>query len=280
MLRFTLHPSAPSEPPPPDCGLRVKTVEPGANAAVDARGVKPGDVILSFNGTDLHKLDDLKHVAKRGEVATLERWRNGKVDRLELGPGIPSVTFDPRPAAVAIADDRKLRRAIATARSGDESFGPLPHSEHEVNAIAELFPAADGPKRILLGLDASEQELHRLAALGELPKFRVIHLATHARINEGIPALSAVILTQTGLPDPLQQALNKKPVFTGRLSVNEIQHTWDLNAELVTLSACRTALGRDAGGEGFVGFIQALLISGRGASACLSGRSTTAPPRS
>jgi CHAT domain-containing protein len=30
----------------------------------------------------------------------------------------------------------------------------------------------------------------------------------------------------------------------------------------VTLSACETALGRDAGGEGFVGFTQALLMSG------------------
>jgi CHAT domain-containing protein len=42
-----------------------------------------------------------------------------------------------------------------------------------------------------------------------------------------------------------------------------------LKAELVTLSACETALGRDAGGEGFVGFTQALLMSGA-RSVCLS----------
>ena len=81
-------------------------------------------------------------------------------------------------------------------------------------------------------------------------------------IDEGVPARSAVILTQTGLPDPLEQALNHRPVFDGRLSVREIQHGWELKAELVTLSACETALGRDAGGEGFVGFTQALLMSG------------------
>src|SRR5262249_25768875 len=40
-------------------------------------------------------------------------------------------------------------------------------------------------------------------------------------------------------------------------------------AELVTLSACETALGREAGGEGFVGFTQSLLISGA-RSVCLS----------
>ena len=88
-------------------------------------------------------------------------------------------------------------------------------------------------------------------------------------IDEGVPARSAVILTQTGLPDPLEQVLNHKPVFDGRLSVREIQRGWDLKAELVTLSACETALGREAGGEGFVGFTQALLMSGT-RSVCLS----------
>ena len=78
-----------------------------------------------------------------------------------------------------------------------------------------------------------------------------------------------MILTQVGLPDPLDQALHDKPVFDGRLSVREIQHGWELKAELVTLSACETALGRDSGGEGFVGFTQALLMSGA-RSVCLS----------
>jgi CHAT domain-containing protein len=71
------------------------------------------------------------------------------------------------------------------------------------------------------------------------------------------------------LPDPLEQALKNKSAIDGRLSVREIQRGWELNAELVTLSACETALGRDAGGEGFVGFTQALLISGA-RSVCLS----------
>src|SRR5205814_4496510 len=63
--------------------------------------------------------------------------------------------------------------------------------------------------------------------------------------------------------------LSHQPVFDGRLSVREIQRGWELKAELVTLSACETALGRDAGGEGFVGFTQALLMSGT-RSVCLS----------
>jgi CHAT domain-containing protein len=121
----------------------------------------------------------------------------------------------------------------------------------------------------LLGSDASESELDRLAAAGELGKFGFIHLATHGVIDEGVPTRSAVILTQTGLPDPLEQTLNHKPVFDGRLSDREIQRAWDLKAELVTMSACETGLGRAAGGDGFVGFTQALLMSGT-RSVCLS----------
>jgi CHAT domain-containing protein len=123
--------------------------------------------------------------------------------------------------------------------------------------------------RALLGPEASEPELDHLAASGELARYGFIHLATHGVIDEDMPTRSAVILTQTGLPDPLQQALSHQPVYDGRLSVREIQRSWELKAELVTLSACETALGRAAGGEGFVGFTQALLMSGA-RSVCLS----------
>ena len=50
-----------------------------------------------------------------------------------------------------------------------------------------------------------------------------------------------MILTQTGLPDPLEQVLHQKPVFDGRLLVREFQGGWELKAELVSLSACETA---------------------------------------
>ncbi len=179
------------------------------------------------------------------------------------------MALDTRPARVAIAEQRKLQEVLVAARGGDEDFAPLPGTRSEVEALAQLFKSDDRATRVLLGADASELELDRLAASGELGRFGFIHLATHGVIDEGVPARSAVILTQTGLPDPLQQALSHQPVFDGRLSVREIQRGWELKAELVTLSACETALGPDAGGEGFVGFTQALLMSGT-RSVCLS----------
>ncbi len=98
--------------------------------------------------------------------------------------------------------------------------------------------------------------LDRLADSGELGRFGFILIATHAVIDEAIPQRSAVILSQTGLPDPLDQAMNHKPVYDGRLTAREIGRRWVLKAELVTLAASDTALGRYLGGEGFVGFTQ------------------------
>ena len=261
-------PDRSSEPKPlPDHGLLVNVVTPDSNAAT--HHLKPGDVLLAYNGQALTRMDDLKVIAEGDKQINAEVWRDGRSSRYDLDPGELGVVFDPRPAPVAIAENRRLQQVLVAARSGDGDFLPLPGTRYEVEALAQLFKADDRPTRTLLGADASEPELDHLAALGDLGRFGFIHLATHGVIDEGVPTRSAVILTQTGLPDPLEQALSHKPVFDGRLSVREIQRGWELRAELVTLSACETALGREAGGEGFVGFTQALLMSGA-RSVCLS----------
>ena len=261
-------PDTSSDPKPlPDHGLLVNAVAPGSNAAT--HGLKPGDVLLAYNGMALNKKDDLKVVAEGDKPIGVDVWRDGRSSPRDLAPGRLGVVLDLRPAPEAIAANRAITKVLVAARSGDEDFAPLPGTRYEVEALARLFQSDDRPTRTLLGADASEPEMDHLAASGELKQFGFIHLATHGVIDEAVPARSAVILTQTGLPDPLQQALNHKPVFDGRLLVREIQRGWDLKAELVTLSACETALGRDAGGEGFVGFTQALMMSGT-RSVCLS----------
>jgi tetratricopeptide (TPR) repeat protein len=261
-------PDSSSEPKSmPDHGLLVNVVIPGSNAAT--HGLKPGDVLLAYNGQALNKKDDLKVVTEGGNPISIEVWSDGRSAPRELAPGKLGAVIDPRPARKAISANRAMDKVLVASRGGGEDFEPLPGTRYEVEALTRLFKFDDRPTQILLGADASEQELDRMAATGELGRFGFIHLATHGVIDEDVPARSAVILTQTGLPDPLEQVLHQKPVFDGRLLVREIQRCWELKAELVTLSACETALGRDAGGEGFVGFTQALLMSGA-RSVCLS----------
>ncbi len=176
----------PSEPQlPPDHGLLVNVVVPGSNAA--AHGLKPGDVLLAYNGTALRRRDDLKSVPEPGRPVPVETWSNGRVARIDLARGKLGVVFDPRPAPEAIAANRALHEVLVAARGGGE-FDPLPGTRYEVEALARLFQADGRPARTLLGADASEHELDRLAAAGELRRFGFIHLATHGVIDEGAPS--------------------------------------------------------------------------------------------
>ncbi len=181
------HPDKSSDPkPPPDHGLLVNVVIPAFNAAT--HGVKPGDVLLAYNGIALNTKDDFKVVAEGQKSIPVEVWRDGRTSRRDLAPGKLGVVLDLRPAPVAIAENRKLQQVLVAARSGDEDFAPLPGTRYEVEALARLFQSDDRPTRALLGADASEPELDRLAASGELGRFGFIHLATHGVIDEAMPA--------------------------------------------------------------------------------------------
>jgi tetratricopeptide (TPR) repeat protein len=204
-------PDASSDPQPPDHGLLVHAVAPGSAAA--ARGLEAGDVLLSYNGAALHRREDLKTVPEPARPVPVDRWRDGRVDRLELAPGPLGVVLDPRPAPLAIADQRQFRQVLAAVRSGGDDFDPLPGTRAEVEALALLFRSDGRAARILLGADASEPELDRLADAGALAGFGVIHLATHAVIDAVTPARSAAILTQVGCPTRFS-----RPWPTGRSS--------------------------------------------------------------
>jgi CHAT domain-containing protein len=151
-----------------------------------------------------------------------------------------------------------LRSALAGAEEALEELPRLPWTRREVRNIASTVPRS----RILLGSDASEQELSRLAASGELKKFDWIHLATHALIDDEHPWRSALVLSRVNLPDPLESVIAGNEIFDGLLNVQEIMREWDLSADLVALSACRTGLGKEIAGEGYIGLAHGLLQAG------------------
>jgi CHAT domain-containing protein len=138
------------------------------------------------------------------------------------------------------------------------SFAPLPATRIELHAVSRVFEGV----KLLTKSEASEQNLDHLAATGELARFRFLHFATHGLLDDRRALNSALILAQDRLPDPLTQVFEGKEAYDGRLTAAEILRGWKLDAELVTLSACETALGKLSGGEGYLGFSQALFLAG------------------
>jgi CHAT domain-containing protein/tetratricopeptide (TPR) repeat protein len=177
----------------------------------------------------------------------------------------PAAGREPPPASLLALGDPAFPPAQDEGASSPktarrEAFAGLPGTHQELLGLARVFPK---PRtRLLEGSEASEQNLDQLAASDGLRAFRYLHFATHGVLDDQRPMRSALILAQDRLPDPLQAAQKGKPAYDGRLTAERILRSWKLDAELVTLSACETGLGRYAGGEGYLGFSQALFLAG------------------
>jgi len=153
--------------------------------------------------------------------------------------------------------------AKAQLRPGD--WKDLPGTRVEITQLAKMY---GDRTTTLVDSAASEQALDRLRRKGDLSRFRYLHLATHGEVNNVRAFESVLILAQDTLPkDSLPHA--GEPFINGQLSANEVLEFWELNADLVTLSACESALGRKGGGDGLLGFAQAFLTAGSRA-VCLS----------
>jgi CHAT domain-containing protein/tetratricopeptide (TPR) repeat protein len=111
----------------------------------------------------------------------------------------------------------------------------LPAAAIEAAVVAGLFPAG----KALIGSQATEPAVREL-----LPGYPLLHFATHGVLSEEAPLLSAILLADG-------EALN----------VYELMGL-QLDADLVVLSACRTALGEITGGDDVVGLARGLLGAG------------------
>ena len=151
-----------------------------------------------------------------------------------ISDNLPSST-GPYSATSSVADDYTERGF---------SFTPLPHTRDEVLAISKLFLASQ--RQVYLGSDAREE----IVKSAKLDDFRYIHFASHGFIDEAKPGRSGIVLSR----DP-------KSSEDGVLQMDEIMRL-KLNADLVTLSACSTGLGKLVSGEGILGLTRAFFYAG------------------
>jgi CHAT domain-containing protein len=164
-------------------------------------------------------------------------------------PGLIAMVADP----VFNRDDERLQGRAASAippsaawATGLPPFDRLPHSAEEARTILAL--AAGRPLQSFLGFEADR----RLVLSGRLARFRILHFSTHSWIDAEHPELSALMLSTFDAKGRPQD---------GRLRMHEI-YGLKLPADLVVLSGCQTATGREIAGEGLVGIASGFLYAG------------------
>lgn len=190
-------------------------------------------------------------VPSASALAVLRRERSGGERRRGTLAVIADPVFDAGdPRVHSDAHDQVATSSGATELDGQHrggsSYRRLRFSRREAEAIAELVPG----DRLLTAFDfdASRQT----ATGGVLAGYRMVHFATHGVLNADYPALSGLVLSLIDEQGEPQE---------GYLRLQDV-YGLELDAELVTLSACETALGREIRGEGLVGLARGFMYAG------------------
>ena len=142
----------------------------------------------------------------------------------------------------------RLNRAVEQSgvKTSDLRIPRLPGTRREAAAILEFVPETERKQSL-------DFEANRATVTSqELAQFRLIHLATHGLLNSTHPELSGLVLSlvdQQGMPQD------------GFLRLHEI-YNLRLPADLIVLSACQTALGKEIRGEGLVGLTRGFMYAG------------------
>jgi len=121
----------------------------------------------------------------------------------------------------------------------DDPKYDLKFAHDEALAISRIIPKSD----VLLRSEASKTNLQKFGS-----KYSIIHLAVHGVFDIDKPLNSALLLAADRIND-------------GLLRAGDI-YNLSLSADLVTLSACETALGKVATGDDVVGFTRGFLYAG------------------
>lgn len=222
----------------------------------------------SASNTRPKLLIDEHEIISLPSASTLAVIRNEQKDRVTSSKGI-AVLADP----VFSTEDERLKSELAktqlpsqprpvndfsevafnTSRSREafsnyrkNSLDRLPGTEREARTILELMPENTCLKA--LGFDASRTS----AMSGNLKPFRYVHFATHGLLDSQRPEFSSIALSMFDRKGEAQDG------FVRTFDVYNLQ----LTADVVTLSACQTGLGKSIRGEGLVGLTRGFMYAG------------------
>lgn len=129
---------------------------------------------------------------------------------------------------------------------------PLPETADELCAVAADLKV--DVRDIRLGAQATEREVKRVSASGQLAQYRVVHFATHGALAGELEGTHEPGLVLT----PPESASEEDD---GYLSASEIA-ALKLDANLVILSACNTAAGAANSAEALSGLARAFIYAG------------------
>ncbi|CAA6813989.1 MAG: Unknown protein [uncultured Aureispira sp.] len=163
-------------------------------------------------------------------LASKEAFKNRKAPRKIIGFAPDFALMD----SILNSGD-SLSRVVA-----DLNLEPLAYASQEVRVLQELFGANSMG---IIGAHSTETTFKEIAS-----EYGVLHFATHGLVNHSDPMFSGLTFLTDSLND-------------GLLHTHEL-FSLELNAELVTLSACNSGVGKLYAGEGVISIAKGFAYSG------------------
>ena len=259
LSRMILGPAAPQL----TTGTRLLIVSDGALqyipfAALPAPGAEETAVEDATVAPPLIVEHEIVNLPSASVLAVLRQELLGRVPPARTLAVLADPVFDRddarirRNAAETAASGQAPRTAARRAGEGATPIGPggpiarLPFSRREAESILASVPSDQR-------LKALDFQASRTTVTGDsLREYRIVHFATHAFVDDEHPELSGIVLSlvdERGEPQD------------GFIRLHEL-YNLTLPADLVVLSACETALGREIRGEGIVGLTRGLMYAG------------------
>ncbi len=175
----------------------------------------------------------------------------GERPKMLLAFGDPIVNVSASPAKIAAEGNATRATSPEPAATATEEYAErgfsltrLPYTRAEVLSISKLYPASQ--RQVYLGEEAREETVKA----EKLDNYRYVHFASHGFIDETRPARSGILFSR-----------DAHSAEDGVLQMGEIMRL-KLDADLVTLSACSTGLGKLVSGEGILGLTRAFFYAG------------------
>ena len=127
--------------------------------------------------------------------------------------------------------------------SESHNFSDLPGTKQETESLDSLFKTHKFSTKTFLDSNATEKNLLQLS------EGKILHVPTHGQVFSSNPEKSRILLAKTDSTED------------GCLYLGEIYNS-TFDYDLITLSACRTGLGKQSKGEGVIGLSRAFIYSG------------------
>ena len=237
----------------------------GVLAALPFETLPVGDrvLILDHDVSYIQSVSMLGLIKSRGEKYRKSGDRDTRKDLFAMGDAIYRVrdeTPEQEPRKVSGEAGIDMARLLKTNAGDSRGVGRvfklmrglwpnLPGTGREIGAVSQLFE----PERsaIYVQKEATEAKLRGLNSQHALKNFRYLLFSAHGFLSTEEPGLSALVLGQVDLA----------PATDGYITAAKWPG-YDLDRDLVVLSACETGLGKIVQGEGVMGLPYALFVAG------------------